>query len=190
MFNLFKITSKPIKLEGQRIYLRTPLMEDYLEWRRLRQGSKSFLQTWEPLWSIYEFERNTFKHRIKAYNKQIRQSNAYPFFIFKKDSNTLIGGINLTDVKRRSSQSANLGYWMGVPFNNQGFMSEAVNTVVNYAFHGLNLHRIQASCIPHNAASIQVLRKNHFVEEGLGRSYLKINGSWQDHLLFARINEL
>ena len=58
-----------------------------------------------------------------------------------------------------------------------------------FAFGSLRLHRLEAACIPSNAASIRLLEKAGFVREGYAREYLCINGLWQDHLLFARLDE-
>jgi ribosomal-protein-alanine N-acetyltransferase len=66
-------------------------------------------------------------------------------------------------------------------------MLEAVNLVIPYAFDRLGLHRIEAACIPDNRRSIRVLEKARFTREGLLRSYLRINGSWQDHYLYALV---
>ena len=64
-------------------------------------------------------------------------------------------------------------------------MRNAVALAADFAFEELRLHRLEAACLPTNVASIRVLRANGFQEEGLARSYLKINGEWRDHLLFA-----
>ena len=52
-------------------------------------------------------------------------------------------------------------------------------------FDELRLHRLEAACLPHNEPSKAVLGKAGFHEEGLARQYLRINGQWADHLLFA-----
>ena len=64
-------------------------------------------------------------------------------------------------------------------------MTAAVSTVMPFAFDHLRLHRLEAACLPSNAASIRLLRRCGFSEEGLARRYLKINGRWEDHLLFG-----
>ena len=66
-------------------------------------------------------------------------------------------------------------------------MLEALRLVIPYAFETLRLHRIEAACIPDNARSVRVLEKAGFQREGLLRSYLRINGSWQDHYLYALV---
>ena len=83
------------------------------------------------------------------------------------------------------SQTATLGYWMGEPFAGRGYMSRAVRAAANFTFGTLRLHRLEAACLAHNASSIRVLERVGFVREGFARSYLRINGRWQDHVLFA-----
>ena len=55
------------------------------------------------------------------------------------------------------------------------------------AFGLLRLHRIEAATMLSNIASIRVLESSGFTHEGVARAYLKINGRWEDHLLYARV---
>jgi ribosomal-protein-alanine N-acetyltransferase len=64
-------------------------------------------------------------------------------------------------------------------------MTEALYVLFPFAFDRLGLHRIEAACLPHNLASRGLLQKVGFREEGHARQYLRINGSWQDHVLYA-----
>ena len=98
-------------------------------------------------------------------------------------------GLTLANIRRGVAQACSLGYWMGLPFVRQGYMTAAVRAVIPFAFATLRLHRIEAACIPTNAGSIRLLEKNGFVREGYAREYLCINGIWQDHLLFARLKD-
>ena len=66
-------------------------------------------------------------------------------------------------------------------------MTAAVRALVPAAFDVLRLHRVEAACIPTNLASVRLLEKTGFRREGYARSYLCINGTWQDHLLYARL---
>ncbi len=68
-------------------------------------------------------------------------------------------------------------------------MEEALREVINYAFFTLNLHRIEANIMPYNEASIKLVEKLNFKREGLAPKYLKINGTWEDHIHFSLINE-
>ena len=64
-------------------------------------------------------------------------------------------------------------------------MTRAVAATVEFAFGRLRLHRVEAACIPDNVPSIALLERNGFKREGYARSYLKIDGAWRDHILFA-----
>ena len=64
-------------------------------------------------------------------------------------------------------------------------MHQGVDLALDFAFLNLNLHRVEAACLPHNRRSFELLRRLGFQQEGLARSYLEINGRWEDHLLFA-----
>ena len=80
-------------------------------------------------------------------------------------------------------------YKMDKDLLRQGYASEAVLAVVELAFRGLNLHRIEANILPRNAASLALARKCGFREEGLSPKYLRINGVWEDHIHMVRLNE-
>ena len=111
----------------------------------------------------------------------------YAFLIFRDTDHALLGGLTLSNVRRGVTQAAALGYWLGAPHVRQGIMTDAVAAVLPFVFDELKLHRLEAACLPHNQASIRVLHNNGFQQEGLARRYLKIDGVWLDHLLFAII---
>jgi ribosomal-protein-alanine N-acetyltransferase len=67
-------------------------------------------------------------------------------------------------------------------------MTDALTGAVSFAFDSLRLHRVEAACLPGNDASRRLLQRVGFGEEGYARQYLKINGRWQDHLLFALLD--
>ncbi|MBA5778393.1 GNAT family N-acetyltransferase [Stappia sp. F7233] len=176
-------------LAGRRIYLRAPAAHDYVPWAALREESRSFLKPWEPRWPEDDLSRASFRRRLRRYAREMREDKAYPFFLFKADDGCLVGGATLSNIRRGVAQSCSLGYWMGAPFAGQGFMSEAVRLLVPHAFSRLRLHRVEAACLPHNAASITLLQNAGFQREGYARRYLCIDGRWEDHVLFARISD-
>ncbi len=82
-----------------------------------------------------------------------------------------------------------MGYWMAEPYTRMGYMSDAVCTTLHFVFDQLGLHRIEAACVPSNTPSRDLLKKVGFSEEGYARNYLRINGRWEDHILFAYLSE-
>ena len=175
-------------IRAQGLLLRPPMMSDYVAWAELRTRSRDHLTPWEPQWTRDELSRSSYRRRLRHYQREAREDLGYAFFIFSSDE-VLLGGLTLSNVRRGVSQSAVLGYWLGVMNTGTGYMTRAVQAVLPFAFEDLRLHRVEAACLPSNSASIAVLERNGFVREGVARRYLKINGSWQDHDLFARIAE-
>lgn len=174
-------------LTTKRLYLRLPQQGDFIAWSSLRQISRDRLVPFEPKWSDNELSREAFRMRLRFYQREFRDSTGYPFFIFTKDGDRLIGGITLSNVRRGVSQSGSVGYWIGLPFQNVGYMAEALQAVLVYGFEKLNLHRVDGASLPENHASMRVLEKCGFHKEGVARKYLKINDCWQDHVLYSFI---
>jgi [ribosomal protein S5]-alanine N-acetyltransferase len=172
-------------VRGEGVFLRPPEPRDYEAWSDLREKSRAFLTPWEPTWPGDDLTRTSFRRRLRRNLQEMTNDEAYPFFIFRDDDDRLVGGLTLGQVKRGVAQSATLGYWMGMPYAGKGLMSRAVRAMTGYAFTSLRLHRIEAACLPHNAVSIHLLERVGFKREGLARAYLRINGLWQDHLLYA-----
>ena len=174
---------------GDAVVLRPPQMGDYPEWAALREASRDFLTPWEPTWPADDLTRASFRRRIRRYFEDQRGDLAYPFFIFRRNDDALVGGLTLANVRRGCAQACTLGYWMGRDYAQRGYMTAAVRGVIPFAFGTLRLHRIEAACIPANTASIRLLERTGFQREGFARQYLCINGLWQDHLLFARLKD-
>lgn len=174
-----------LTLEHGRVVLRPPRLKDWGEWARLREASRGFLVPWEPTWPHDALSRAAYRRRLRQYAEEARQGTGYSFLVWRRADGALLGGVTLTNVRRGVAQSASLGYWIGAPYARQGYMSEALTAVLDFAFRRLGLHRVEAACLPSNAASRGLLAKIGFREEGYAREYLRINGMWQDHVLFA-----
>ena len=174
---------------GEGVMLRTPQATDHTEWAALREQSREFLTPWEPSWPTDDLSRSAFRRRIHRYTEDLRSDQSYAFLIFRSTDGRLVGGLTLANVRRGVAQAGSLGYWMGLPFVRHGYMTAAVRAIIPFAFGTLRLHRLEAACIPTNTASISLLEKTGFVREGYAREYLCINGTWQDHLLYARLKD-
>jgi len=174
-------------LVGKKVTLRLPRAKDYAEWARLRGESRAFLEPWEPRWARDELEQSAWRQRLRRYRSDFANGTGVSFLVFENETGRLAGGITVGNVRHGVSQAANIGYWMGERFAGRGMMVEAVGLVVDHCFRTLRLHRLEAACIPENNRSVRVLEKAGFRREGLLRSYLKINGIWQDHYLYALV---
>lgn len=177
----------PPALKGERVSLRMPRSSDYHEWAALRRRSRDFLEPWEPRWASDELDQASWRHRVRRYRAEQAAGTAVAYLIVENETQRLIGGITIGNIRYGVSQSAQIGYWMGEPYAGKGFMQDAIRTLIGHAFGVMRLHRVEAACIPSNTRSIRVLEKAGFSREGLLRSYLRINGAWQDHYIYALI---
>ena len=173
------------KLTGKRVFLRPPKRRDALKWQKLRMSSKSFLVPWEPSWDASSCTRRAYLRYFKNSNYLANMDRAYSFLIFKTEDKTLLGGINIGNVRRGVSQSASLGYWIGEKYSRNGYMKEALKLLIPSLFVDLRLNRIEAATLEENIASKNLLKKIGFKKEGVLRKYLKINGNWRDHILYG-----
>jgi ribosomal-protein-alanine N-acetyltransferase len=190
MLTWFARDDTPVLL-GPRVTLRAPRASDYVAWRTLRRDSRDFLKPFEPRWSDADLSHRVFASRLKRGREEAREGTDFTFFIFMRDRGRepLVGGLTLSNVRRRAAQFATLGYWMGREYAGRGIMTEAVGAVIPFTFDTLGLHRLHAACIPSNMPSRRVLEKNGFKEEGFADNYLQIDGKWSDHVLFGLTRE-
>lgn len=177
---------RPVRLEAERIVLRLPSHSDYNAWVALRSESRDFLVPWEPVWSPDHLSRKSFTNRVYWAARASKAGTAFPLFLVRRDG-TLLGAITMDNIRRGPAQSATIGYWIGQPYARNGYMREAIGILVHHAFTDLDLSRIEAACLPENAASRGVLEKSGFKYEGVAQSYLQINGRWRNHVLFANL---
>jgi ribosomal-protein-alanine N-acetyltransferase len=185
---LFLARAEPFRLVGQQVFLRPPERGDYEEWASLRAGSRNFLTPWEPNWPPDALSRASYRARLARYGEDWRTDQGYNFFIFRNDD-VLAGGVGLSNMRRGVAETASLGYWIGEKFARQHHMSAALLLVLDFAFDRLRLHRVEAACLPTNVPSRALLSRTGFREEGYARSYLLIDGKWQDHVLYAILRE-
>lgn len=177
---------KPIRGEG--VYLRGSEMRDFEEWAALRERSRAFLTPWEPVWPAGDLTRASFRSRVRRHTEEWARDEAYAFFVFRESDDALLGGLTLGNVRRGVAQTATLGYWMGEPYAGKGYMTRAARAALDWAFGRQGLHRVEAACLPTNVASMRLLKRVGFTQEGYARAYLNINGEWRDHLLFAMLD--
>ncbi len=177
-------------LETHRLLLKTVTIGNENEILRYQNENKNFLETFEPKRTDIFY---TLEHQRESLELEIsRRENGteYKFYIYKKEcSNEIIGSVSISNIVRGAFLSCFLGYKLSEKNTNNGYMTEAINAIIYYAFQELKLHRIEANVMPKNKASLAVLKKCNFINEGLSSQYLKINGVWEDHIHMVLINK-
>lgn len=181
------LPKRKVRIETERMTLRPPVHSDYRDWSSLRLHSRDFLQPWEPTWASDHLARKAFTNRVYWAQRSINNGSALPLFLIRRDDQALLGAITLDNIRRGPAQAGTLGYWIGEPYARLGYMRETILAVVHHAFHKLDLSRIEAACLPENAASRGVLEKSGFKYEGVAQSYLQIDGRWRSHVLYSSL---
>jgi ribosomal-protein-alanine N-acetyltransferase len=187
MLGLSLAPRRKLRITTDRLLLRLPEHRDFRQWSGLRANSASFLMPWEPTWSTDHLTRRAFATRVRWAIRAAAQGTALPLFLIRQEDDALIGAITLDQIRRGPAQAATIGYWVGQPFARQGYMRETLRAVVNHAFTEMDLSRVEAACLPENAASRGVLERSGFKYEGVAQSYLQINGRWRNHVLYANL---
>ncbi|OLQ57815.1 alanine acetyltransferase [Bacillus licheniformis] len=175
-------------LEGNTIYLRPLEVTDAEDNLRLQSENRDFFEQFSMIRADDYYSVEGQRKRIAEYQERMKKDTEYHFGIFTASDDTLIGTVSLFQIIRGALQTAFIGYFLDKAHNGKGLMTEAVRLVVDYAFHELKLHRIEAGVMPRNLGSMRVLEKAGFHKEGIARKNVKINGVWEDHQVLAILN--
>jgi ribosomal-protein-alanine N-acetyltransferase len=125
------------------------------------------------------------EQQFLAFLTRVRAPNSGCFFVCRNDDDAIVGAIMLHQIFLGPFRGAYLGYFVGAPFANRGYMTEALQLMLRYAFKTIKLHRLEANIQPGNTASIALVRRAGFKREGYSPRYLKICGRWRDHERWA-----
>ena len=101
---------------------------------------------------------------------------------------SFLGSITIDNIRRSPSESGTIGYWLGEAYTKKGYMTEALKNVISYSFVDLKLSRLEAATLPENTPSRNLLEGAGFKYEGVGQSYLQINGRWRNHILYGLLS--
>jgi [ribosomal protein S5]-alanine N-acetyltransferase len=151
-------------------------------------AQREHLAPWDPRREPGFYTRAGQRARLTAVERDREAGVAYRFLIL--EGRELAGEIALSNVVRRSFQSANLGYWVAGERCGRGIASSAVAVICEFAFGELELHRLEAGTLLRNVGSQIVLDRNGFFAFGVAPGYLRIAGAWCDHVLFQRIVDM
>lgn len=186
-------TLPDIELKNTRITMRPPRAEDWPAWRDMRGRNETYLKPFEPRWPKESLTEDFFYRRLLRQKHDWDSGQGQSFLIFCHENAApnpqLIGGININHICRGAAHYASLGYWIDEAHQGRGYMRQALETTLQYAFSELKLNRVHASCVPHNTRSKKLLLAGGFKEEGVAEKYLQIDGIWQDHILFGYTHE-
>ncbi|MCT4687647.1 GNAT family N-acetyltransferase [Vallitalea sp.] len=154
--------------------------------------NKDFLKYWEPKREQNFYKPMTHRKTIRREQDLINSLSMLRLWIFKKEDTSferIIGTLAFSNIVRGCFQSCFLGYKLDKDEVNKGYMSEALKKGIEVIFQDYKLHRIEANIMPRNEASINLVKKLGFTNEGLSKKYLKINDIWENHYHMVLLNE-
>jgi ribosomal-protein-alanine N-acetyltransferase len=179
----------PVTLESGDITLRPIRHRDKSAWTEIRSRNYDWLAPWEASNPVPGSQLPTFGGMVRALNDQARAGTALPFVITERVPGTaaplLVGQLTVSSIVWGSAMMATLGYWVDKDRAGRGIAPTAVAMATDHCFRTLGLHRMEINIRPENTASLRVVEKLGFRDEGLRPRYLHINGQWADHRSFA-----
>lgn len=177
------------KIIGEHVYLRPLVYDDYEDYCEVKIRCRDWLNIWEPTISgaAQEFISSPalFAGRVDAFERGIELDNSYGFGIFLHDS-TFIGEVTFGNIVRGPFNSAMLGYWIDEKYAGRGFMPQAVELALDFAFNTLDFERVEVAIVPRNLSSIRVVEKLGFEFEGVSKAYIEVNGVREDHNRYSK----
>jgi ribosomal-protein-alanine N-acetyltransferase len=153
--------------------------------------NREFMREWNPALGGDFYTLAFHREKLRNELEMMRQGYLLRLHLFKRADSAferVIGVVAFNNMIRGAFQSCHLGYQIDERETNQGLITEALRKAIEYGFDELKLHRVEANIMPRNARSRRVAEKLGFEAEGLAKKYLKIDGTWEDHLHYVLFN--
>jgi [ribosomal protein S5]-alanine N-acetyltransferase len=165
-----------------RVALRRITHEDQDVFTRLARASARHFQPW--------INAPTTAAQFDAYLARFDQNTAEGLLLCIRETGNIAGFVNISEIVRDPYHRGTLGYGTFAPSAGQGYMSEGFSTVFRFAFNDLGLHRLEADIQPGNNASLNLVKKLGFQNEGYSPGLVFINGAWRDHERWAITSDI
>jgi ribosomal-protein-alanine N-acetyltransferase len=173
----------PATLQAGQVGLRPITRQDRGEWLEVRSRNAGWLAPWEATPPTDGGRVMTFTQMVRSLRKQAREGTMLPFVVTY--DGRLVGQVTVGGITWGSLCSAHIGYWVDQRVAGRGVMPTAVALAADHCFAVVGLHRLEVNIRPENAASLRVVEKLGFREEGTRSAFLHIAGAWRDHRSFA-----
>lgn len=176
-------------LSSDRLLLREMTLRDQLAWIDLRNANAMWLKPWDPTNPLGAPEPMSFRQMLAAKRAAAHAGTGYSWVMtlpqLHSKNPPIIGQISVSGIQYGAARTASIGYWIDSSHAGFGLMPEACALVIDHCFQTLALHRLEINIRPENAASLRVVQKLGFRDEGVRKGFLHIDGAWRDHRTFA-----
>jgi [ribosomal protein S5]-alanine N-acetyltransferase len=176
-------------IKGINVYINPLSLSDVKSILALEIKNKEFFSQYAPNRDSEFYTLEGQLSRMEKMNENRENDLGYSFGIYLTKSHELIGQIGFFKIERGPAQKGMVGYSLDKEQNGKGYMTEALQLIVDFGFNQLKLHRIEAEVMPRNIGSIKILEKTGFHKEGIAKKNVMINGKWEDHQVLAIIND-
>ncbi|SFM29792.1 Protein N-acetyltransferase, RimJ/RimL family [Paenibacillus sp. 1_12] len=172
--------------ESKRLLIRAPLWNDGVKVNEAVKESIEELRPWMP-WAqniptMEESEIGIRQSRLKFLDRTDLR-----LLLILKGTDELIGSSGLHRIDWQS-RKFEIGYWVRTSFSNQGYITEAVEAITNFAIHELQANRIEIRCDDRNQRSARVVERLGFHLEGILRNdKCDVDGSLRNTMLFSKV---
>lgn len=176
-------------LETERLLLKTSnkrMLKDIMDFH---YKNRDYLKPWEAKKSDDYYTKDYHLRILAAEKAQIRSYSGIDFWIYHKNDSHLIGKIAVFGIMGGNFSCCMAGYKLDENYVGNGYMNEALNRVMRFVFDELHLHRMEINIMPRNKRSIHVAEKLGFKLECESKEFAEVNGVWENHLRFSKLND-
>ena len=173
----------PVRLTDGEVLLRPLRVRDGRAWREIRMANEEWLAPWEATAPDPTSPALTFVQLVRHQAREARSGRSLPFAI--EVGGRLAGQLTVGGIAWGSMRSGHIGYWVDRAVAGRGIAPTAVALATDHCLFTLGLHRVEVNIRPENLASLRVVDKLGFRDEGVRLRYLHIDGAWRDHRSFA-----
>ena len=184
----------PARLAHGDVEVRSLRARDATAWSEVRVRNERWLSPWEgrspsmpPASWRDRHSPAVFALMLRNQRREARAGRMLPFAVFV--DGRLCGQVTVNSVVRGALDGGHVGYWVDERVAGRGVLPTALALVLDHCFGPVGLHRVEADVQPNNPASLRVVAKLGFVEEGRLRRYLFIDEDWRDHVSYALLRE-
>lgn len=152
--------------------------------------NREFLKEFEPEREEEFYTKEWQEEILKKDIKYIHRHEMLKLWIFKKDDpERIIGQIIFYNIVPYAFLGCHIGYRSDKDEVNKGLITEAARKGIDVMFNEYRMHRVEAHVLPFNKASLRVLEKLGFINEGIAHKFLETNGVWEDHIHLALVKD-
>ncbi|MCL2194513.1 MAG: GNAT family N-acetyltransferase [Oscillospiraceae bacterium] len=177
-----------IRLETTRLIIRDPMPSDMDGWHRLFSDAKTMYYLQEIMTHSLDESRQNLAMAVNEASSPNRTK--YFFAIEHKTTGAFVGAMGYTVTATTPlGKLVGMGYFILPQYHGQGYMTEAVNEVVRFAFEENGVYRIAIGCLTENRASERVMQKCGFIKEAQYKSYTWHDGRMKDRVEYRRLKD-